>query len=198
MPSGKHPNRQKTGGNAKPETPRRNRILKTTLRKGRAPVVLVGALVVLVALDSYLLFSQSPVKPPSGVELESAPPMIKVTPEVYDFGTVSQAEGVVTGELTLENMGGSDLIITGLRTSCGCTQVSLISEGKMSLLFGMHSRPLQWRAEIAPGEKAQLKIFYNPNVHSQLRGPITRKIQISSNDPENATYEVTVQVVQVG
>ncbi|MFQ6616771.1 MAG: DUF1573 domain-containing protein [Fidelibacterota bacterium] len=196
MKKGKGLHRRNTGGNTHTKISTLRRILKPRVSKP-VPVALMGAVALLVGLDSYLLFSRSPVRSHPGDRLEALPPVLKITPEVYDFGTVSQAGGVVTGELTLENRGGSDLVITGIRTSCGCTQVSLVTTGETSILFGMHNTPLDWKARVAPREKAQLRVLYNPNVHSQLRGPVTRTIQIRSNDPEKRTYEVGVRAVQV-
>ena len=50
---------------------------------------------------------------------------------------------------------------------------------------------------IGPDETAQLKIYYDPTVHRNLRGPVTRIITIYTNDPINPQKDVRIDVNQV-
>lgn len=177
-------------GRGRGGTGRANLKLEEQQRRRRKRAALAVALILAIGLASYLLFSQRQGAGP----LDRS--MIKVTPRVYDFGTVSQARGVVTAELTLENRGGSDLIITGIQTSCGCTQASLIIGGEEGPRFGMHNNPVGWRARLAPGEQGLLKVYYDPNVHGEIRGPVTREIEIYSNDSNSPVYTVRIKLVQ--
>jgi hypothetical protein len=187
---------------SKAKSGRRRRSAQAKLEERRKRVlrwsVIISALVLAMGLGSYLLLSQrGPGSPGQAFELADRP-IIKVTPKTYDFGTVSRAAGVVTAELMLENRGRSELVINGMRTSCGCTQASLIIDGEEGPLFGMHDNPVGWRARLAPGERAWLKVYYDPNVHGGLRGAVTREIEIYSNDPKSPVYTVRIKLVQTG
>jgi len=160
--------------------------------------VIIGAIVVaatVVGLSSYMLYSNWRAGEPKN----AAAPIIKVTPEYVDLGRVSQAKGVLTAFVTVENLGERDLIINDMETSCGCTTAALIVGGKEGPAFGMRGHGIQpkgWSATIKPGEKAQLKINYDPNVHGTLRGLVTRTIAIYSNDPRNPVMKITVEGYQ--
>ena len=118
----------------------------------------------------------------------------------YNFGTVSQAKGSVSGTLTLSNNGNKDLIIKSMDTSCGCTTASIIYNEVEGPVFSMASHgtnPKDWRQIIPPGESAQLKIYYNPNVHKNMRGSVRRSVFLETNDPRNRNKEITTNVYQV-
>ena len=57
--------------------------------------------------------------------------------------------------------------------------------------------PLAWEVAIAPGESAQLKVYYDPSVHQDFRGPATREISIFSNDPIDFEKKATIELNQV-
>ncbi len=112
---------------------------------------------------------------------------------------MSVAEGTVTTLMTVKNVGKSDLIINNMDSSCGCTSARLIVDGKEGPKFSMSSHgtnPKDWSATLAPGETAQLKVYYDPTVHRDLRGPVTRTITIFSNDPERGK-EVRISANQI-
>ncbi|MBI4441196.1 DUF1573 domain-containing protein [Candidatus Woesearchaeota archaeon] len=135
----------------------------------------VGIALIILAAGGYLL---SLLFYPPGA------PLLDITPAILQMGTVSQAEGIATGTFQLKNTGFSDLLITGMDTSCMCTQVALVTD-KEGPRFGMpsHGNPKGWTATIAPGEQATLNVYYDPNAHKELTGPVTRLINIYSNAP---------------
>ena len=125
--------------------------------------------------------------------------MIEV-PAAHTFGTVSQAAGAVTAFLTITNTGTKDLIINGLETSCSCTSVRVINDGVEGPKFSMAghgTNPENWATGIQPGKEAQLKITYDPNVHKDLRGSVTRSVFIFSNAARNEKTEVRINAIQV-
>jgi len=135
---------------------------------------------------------------------ENAPqvrPQIVVEPTVYDFGQVSQAKGVVSTLLTLRNEGKVTLVINKMSTSCGCTSASIVYKGIEGPKFTMpgHGKenPTDWSVSIAPGDKANIKIYYDPNMHGDIRGPITRMVSIFSNDPVDFIKEAKIELKQV-
>ncbi|GBE18503.1 hypothetical protein BMS3Abin16_01107 [archaeon BMS3Abin16] len=127
-------------------------------------------------------------------------PKISIEPALHDFGNVSFAAGAVSTTMTIKNNGGSDLVINELDSSCGCTSATISKDGVEGPVFGMkmHGKnPVDWSINIKPGETAQLNIYYDPTVHPDLRGPVTRSVSIFSNDPIEFKKEVRIEVNQV-
>jgi hypothetical protein len=124
-------------------------------------------------------------------------PSIQVSPEGMNLGNVSVASGTKNVSFSLSNAGKSDLIIAGMVTSCMCTSASLTVDGQESPRFGMHDNASGWQQAIKPGQAATLNVYYDPTVHPELRGPVTRTISISSNDPLFSTKKITITANQV-
>jgi len=82
--------------------------------------------------------------------------------ETHDFGTIDQGE-IVTTEFEFENAGGSDLIITEAKGSCGCTV------------------PEFPREAIKPGETSQIKVSFNSSGKS---GEQTKTVTLFCNTKE--------------
>ncbi len=124
-------------------------------------------------------------------------PSIQITPGQLNLGNVSQRAGIKTASFSLANAGKSDLVLTGMVTSCMCTSAVLLFDGTESPRFDMHTSNSGWSQAIKPGETAELKVYYDPNVHPELRGAVTRTISISSNDPLFAIKTVSIVANQV-
>lgn len=127
-------------------------------------------------------------------------PIIEITPSSYNFGTVSQAEGVVSGTMTITNKGNEVLILKKMDTSCGCTSAAVVYNGVEGPKFSMAmhgTNPKDWKQAILPGDSAELKVYYDPNVHSDLRGSVRRSVFVYSNDPRNKREEVVIIANQV-
>lgn len=128
-------------------------------------------------------------------------PIISISPDSHDFGNVSQKAGKVYTYFELKNKGKSDLVIDRLETSCGCTFASIVFRGQESPLFTMpgHGRgSLKWDGiTISPGQSAQLKVVYDPNVHRDFRGFAIREIYVYSNDPIDFEKKVKIELTQV-
>ena len=127
-------------------------------------------------------------------------PKIVITPTSYNFGDVSVAKGEVSASMDITNEGTKDLIINRIETSCGCTSASIIVDGEEGPRFtmpGHGGQPQGWSASIPPGGKAQLKVYYDPNVHKKMRGKGTRTIDVSSNDPIDISKQVRIDFNQI-
>ena len=136
--------------------------------------------------------------------IASAPtdrPQIMITPETYDFGDVSQKAGKIYTYFDLKNEGKKDLVINRLETSCGCTFAAVVFKDKESPYFAMpghgYENP-EWEGiTIPPGETAQLKIMYDPDIHKDFRGPATREVYVFSNDPIDFEKKAMIELNQV-
>ena len=124
-------------------------------------------------------------------------PRIKSLEVKKDLGTVTQSQGTVTTDFTIKNEGKSDLVIDKLSSSCGCTSASLVYKGTEGPRFYMtghgHAAPdANWKVAIAPGEEAQVKLYYDPTIHPDLTGPVTREVSVHSNDPVDFETKLTI------
>lgn len=124
-------------------------------------------------------------------------PSIQVTPARASLGKVSVAGGTMETVFSLSNTGASDLVLTGIVTSCMCTSAILVVDGVESPRFGMHEGNPGWQQAIKPGQEAELKVFYDPKVHPEMRGAVTRTISITNNDPLFGVKTVSITAEQV-
>lgn len=128
-------------------------------------------------------------------------PLFQISPEGMNLGDVSVTGVPVAVSFEIKNLGGSDLIINDMETSCGCTSAAIIYNGVEGPLFNMRAHgtnPTDWSVNIEPGETALLKVIYNPRVHSDLRGAVTRIVTLYTNDPQFKVKDVYIRVNQVG
>lgn len=128
-------------------------------------------------------------------------PKIATNETKKDLGIVRQTNGTVTTEFTIKNEGKSDLFINKLSSSCGCTSASLVYQGQEGPRFYMaghgHDEPdPSWQEAIAPGDEATIKVYYDPTVHQDLVGPVTRTVSVHSNDPVDFETKLTITLDQ--
>lgn len=128
-------------------------------------------------------------------------PKINAPETKQDLGQVSLAKGVVTTEFVITNNGKSDLVVDKLSSSCGCTSGSLVYQGIEGPRFYMaghgHDAPdPNWQASIKPGDSATVKVYYDPSVHPDLIGPVTREVSVHTNDPVEFETKLTITLDQ--
>lgn len=126
-------------------------------------------------------------------------PIMEITPESYNFGQVSQAKGTVSTTMTIRNIGVGDLILKNMDTTCGCTSAAIVKNGIEGPRFSMSmhgTNPKDWREIIPAGQSVELKVYYDPNVHREMRGSFKRSVMVYSNDPMNKMKEVQISGIQ--
>ena len=127
-------------------------------------------------------------------------PKIVINESERDLGKVSQIKGVVTTDFEFSNQGESDLIIGKLSSSCGCTSAAVVYGGEVGPTFAMEGHgqenPTDWEVAIKPGDTAVLQIYYDPTVHPDLVGPVTRTVSVFSNDPVEFETKITIFLEQ--
>ena len=128
-------------------------------------------------------------------------PKIVTSETKKDLGVVNLKSGVVTTEFVIKNEGRSDLVIDKLSSSCGCTSASLVyqeTEGPRFYMAGHgHESPdANWKVAVAPGDEAKVKVYYDPSIHPDLTGPVTREVFVHSNDPVDFETKLTITLDQ--
>jgi len=103
-------------------------------------------------------------------QVEAANPRINFQEKDYNFGTVKEGTEV-THEFSFQNAGDTELVITDVKTSCGCT--AAVTSAKT----------------VAPGEQGTLKVTFNSRGR---RGHQTKTITVYSNDPEQPQAAVRI------
>lgn len=103
-------------------------------------------------------------------------PSIQFSKLDHDFGSIKQ-NTIVKETIKFKNIGNSNLIITNVETSCGCTGTKVDKNN------------------ITPGEEGSLEISFNSGHYD---GKIVRSILIHTNDPKNnkVTFKIMANVVK--
>ncbi|MDP2683711.1 MAG: DUF1573 domain-containing protein [bacterium] len=104
---------------------------------------------------------------------------INISPSTYDFGDIDQGGGIVSTEVVVENKSSIAIDINRLSTSCGCTTALMSTD------------------TLEPGEKRVMKISFDPMVHPDFRGELTRVVYLQTSDPYNPEIEINITGVVV-
>ena len=130
------------------------------IRKNKIIIILISIVVIAGAFFIfYNIQNQS-----------SQPPTISLSEEEWDFGKVKEDERPVH-IFTIKNIGREELVISRVRSSCGCAATMLSSDN------------------IQPGKSSELKVTFNP---TGFNGIVKKDITIESNDPQLPKTKVTI------
>lgn len=98
-------------------------------------------------------------------------PRAQIPNPVYNFGTVLEGQHV-NHSFTVRNIGTKDLILNGVKTSCGCTAAAPSTN------------------RVPPGGDSEIAVSFD--THFQ-KGHRERTITVYSNDPANPNLLMTLQ-----
>ena len=99
-------------------------------------------------------------------------PRISISENKHNFGKVKEG-AVLTLNIDIKSIGDSELVITDVQTSCGCTAALLSSD------------------KLKPGENGNVRIELDTK---GMKGKKTRTLAIKSNDPINPRMVITLFV----
>lgn len=102
---------------------------------------------------------------------QANPPRIEIANPVFNFGTALEGQHV-THDFVIKNAGKTELIITNVHTSCGCTVATPAKQ------------------HLAPGESVELPVTFDTSFQ---KGAKVREITVFSNDPKSPQTIVTLQ-----
>lgn len=123
----------------------------------------------------------TPAPPKSGATTQPAVPAslpgateskarMELTPQDFKFGDVWQ--GVPTQrEFTIKNVGTDPLIISDVKSTCGCTV------------------PTKPKSPVAPGESSTFTITYD----TKKPGHASKKVIVTTNDPNSPSLDIVVE-----
>ena len=130
------------------------------IRKNKIIIILIS---IVVIAGAFFIFYNIQNK-------SSQPPTISISEEEWDFGKVKEDERPVH-IFTIKNIGREELVISRVRSSCGCAATMLSSDN------------------IQPGKSSELKVTFNP---TGFNGIVKKDITIESNDPQLPKTKVTI------
>ena len=137
-----------------------------------ACLVVAGLFTVAAAMDAQKAAAQKPAAKAAPAKPGAAAPKIQVSPETKDAGTVAKGQ-VIEAVFVVRNAGGSDLVISDARPSCGCTVAS-------------------FDRIIKPGAEGKLVSSVDTKSFS---GPISKSVLLVSNDPERPQMNLFVKAM---
>lgn len=95
----------------------------------------------------------------------------------HDFGTISESGGPAVYEFVFKNTGDGPLILTNVRTSCGCTTpfwsrepIAPGGKGSVKVSFDPRNRPNNFFKNVTVNSNAS-----NPVVSLTIKGTVTKK-----------------------
>ena len=110
--------------------------------------------------------------------LPQAPGQIELSAAEFDFGVIPNT-GPVSQTFQVRNAGDGPLAISGVSTSCGCTTADVANH------------------ELAPGERTDLTVIYDPLAHDGATGEFMRIVYVRSNDIDSPEATLTIRVTVV-
>jgi len=114
--------------------------------------------------------------------------------EVFDFGTISMKDGVVSHVFELQNNGDTPIIIGKVYTSCMCTTATLTDEsGEKYGVFGMpgHGLLSETNVLVVPGETLAVEARFDSAAHGLSGvGLNERSIYLETNSDTSPKTEL--------
>ena len=93
-------------------------------------------------------------------EIEVADNSLQFSPKGVDFGTIDEMSGVWQGRAMLRNTGGDTLVVTQIKTTCGCLRAE------------------STKRVIAPNDVAEVALRYYPRGHA---GRVNQRVLVYTN-----------------
>ena len=109
---------------------------------------------------------------------------LAATQTKFSFGPISMARGKVTHRYPIRNTGAEPIFIRKMYTSCMCTTVALVKNGKTSEAYGMpgHTPIPMINVPINPREEALVEVVFDPAAHGPAGvGPIERVVTLENS-----------------
>lgn len=154
---------------------------------------ILGAGVLILALGGVIIAARpGPVAntpPPTAVEMVKAARAsyageLSAAQTKFSFGPISMARGKVSHRYPIRNTGTEQVSIRKLYTSCMCTTVALVKDGKTSDAYGMpgHTPIPTINVPIKPQEEIFVEVVFDPAAHGPAGvGPIERIVTVENS-----------------
>ncbi len=156
-----------------------------------------------VVIFTVVLISQSASQKTNAAKIlndvNTSNSSVKLNQTAFNFGTISQKDGIVNAVYDVTNTGQEDILLKELYTSCGCTKAQILyMDGSVSGLYSMKgmagAQDFTVGKNLKPGETVKIKATFDPNAHGpQGIGYIKRNIMLNTNMRDNPLLQVSFE-----
>lgn len=151
---------------------------------------------VLIGLGGLMWWSKpAQTSAPTAGSNTGAKSALTVSEKLYDFGTISMANGKVNHLFKVANSTDKDINLESVMTSCMCTTAYLESASGEKGPFGMAGMGYisSTNEVIKAGESREIKVVYDPNAHGPAGvGPVDRFVSLTV---AGGTLELEIKAV---
>lgn len=156
--------------------------------------VVLATIVISILIIAGVIFSTQNQNNKTVDPGQLEPAKIQIDSRSVDLGNMN-VEEEKTGIFKVKNISDKTLKIWNVQTSCDCTFVKVVINGKESpeftMAMHMNANLSSWSGEVAPGEEAEIRAIYKPKI-MPVSGKISRSVIFSTNDPENKKVDLVV------
>ncbi|HEY4523350.1 MAG TPA: DUF1573 domain-containing protein [Candidatus Paceibacterota bacterium] len=155
-------------------------------------IISVGFVLGLVGLVFWGMNSQTAGVPQNPGAISS----LMALEKLYDFGTISMKNGLVSRVFKVTNSSDKDIYVKKISTSCMCTKAYIGGVNGEKGPFGMESMGYLPPANetIRAGESRDVKVVYDPNAHGPAGvGVIDRFVYLT--DASGGTLQLEIKAV---
>ena len=159
----------------------------------KAIIIIITAIVVLLGA---MVWGYSRMAGPTQAQLSQQSSLTAST-TLYDFGTISMANGTVDHKFPIVNPTDQDITITNLQTSCMCTTAYIGDGGSRQGPFGMPGMGGVTAASfVIPAHSTQnVDVIFNPAAHGPAGiGDIDRTIDVTQQGGGTLQLEIKAVV----
>jgi len=123
--------------------------------------------------------------------------VLKSEETLFDFGTISMANGNVSHDFKITNSSNQPVNIRKIYTSCMCTTAKFKLGDKTYGAFGMpgHGGLTAANITLNPGDSGVVEVTFDPNAHGPAGvGPIDRLVYVEDKNGGQLQLEIKTVV----
>jgi hypothetical protein len=158
--------------------------------------ITITLLIVVALLGVMFLGQRNAAQTPTPAQA-NAKSSLTASEILYDFGTISMANGNVSHCFSVTNPTAQDITVEDLTTSCMCTSAYIVNGTGKQGPFGMPGMGYVPKANmlIKAGETRQIDVVYDPNAHGPAGvGTIDRFVYLASKNAGTLQLEIKAVV----
>lgn len=114
----------------------------------------------------------------SGVKTGEMGPGLEIIPELQELGVIQKVNGIVSTLFMVKNISASEILITEITTSCGCTTAEIEEKS------------------IPAGEARKLSVYFDPNFHKEPDGKFSRTVFLQTSNNAEILAKISVEIVK--
>lgn len=163
------------------------------MNKNAIIVIFIGTVIVI----GDLIWLGRPAEQSTGGQANITESILKSSETIFNFGTISMANGNVSHEFRVTNGYAQPINISKIYTSCMCTAANFKFNQKTFGPFGMEGMGGITSANItlSPGESGSIEVVYDPNAHGPAGvGAIDRFIYVEDKNGGQLKLEIKAAV----